>query len=143
MTAPRPRAPVDPVRSRNMAAVKGKNTQPELRVRRALHAAGLRFRLHAAGLPGRPDMILPARRLAVFVHGCFWHRHARCRFTATPATRKPFWLAKFAANVERDRRNRRGIRKAGWRALVIWECQTRDPRRLELLARNVKAIRSR
>lgn len=109
-----------------MAQVRGKDTRPERIVRRVLHGMGLRFRLHVRALPGSPDLVLPRHRAVVFVHGCFWHRHARCKRTTTPATRRRFWLEKFAANRERDQRVRRHLRRLGWRVLVVWECWTRD-----------------
>lgn len=113
-------------RSRNMRAIKSGDTTPELTVRRVLHALGCRFRLHRRDLPGSPDIVMPGRRVAVFVHGCFWHRH-RCRYGCVePTTRPEFWRAKFAANVARDHRALRALRREGWRVLVVWECQTRD-----------------
>lgn len=113
-------------RSRNMRAIKGRDTTPELTVRSLLHAMGYRFRLHRRDLPGSPDIVLPAHRTVVFVHGCFWHRH-RCRHgQVCPATRTDFWQAKFAANKKRDQRAVRRLRREGWRVLVVWECQTRD-----------------
>ena len=118
---------VSSVRSRNMAAIRGKDTAPELAVRRILHAMGLRFRLHRRDLPGRPDIVLPKHRTVVFVHGCFWHRHEDCRYTTTPKTRQEFWQTKFAANVERDRRNRTDLLQLGWRVIVVWECELRQP----------------
>ena len=118
---------VSSVRSRNMAAIRGKDTAPELAVRRILHAMGLRFRLHRKDLPGRPDIVLPKHRTVVFVHGCFWHRHEDCRYTTTPKTRQEFWQTKFDANVERDRRNRTDLLQLGWRVIVIWECELRQP----------------
>lgn len=122
---------VDPkTRSRMMASIRGRNTRPELLVRRSLHAAGLRFRLHVKGLPGRPDIVLPGRRLVVFVHGCFWHRHPGCRFATTPATRQDFWASKFAANVARDHMNAKECQDAGWSVRTVWECETRQPERL-------------
>lgn len=129
-------------RSRNMRAIKGRDTGPELIVRRLLHAMGFRFRLHP-NLPGRPDVVLSVRRVVVFVHGCFWHRH-RCRYgRVEPATRPDFWRAKFARNVERDRRAVRALRRDGWRVLVVWECQTRDVERLrERLARFLQEERA-
>ena len=109
-----------------MAEIKGKNTKPELRIRRALHAKGFRFRLHDKHLPGRPDLVLPRWNAVIEVHGCFWHRHENCRFATTPATRAEFWAEKFAKNVERDRRNLRSLRNSGWRTAVIWECWLRE-----------------
>lgn len=105
-----------------MAGIQGKDTAPELALRRALHHAGFRFRLHAKELPGRPDLVLPRWRAAVQVHGCFWHRHAGCRFATSPATRPEFWAAKFAGNVERDVRNHAALRALGWRTATVWEC---------------------
>ncbi len=109
-------------RSRMMAGIKGTNTRPELALRKALHALGLRFRLHAKRLPGRPDIVLPRWKSVVFVHGCFWHRHEGCRYATVPATRPQFWNEKFAANVSRDHRNLDGLAAAGWRTRVVWEC---------------------
>jgi DNA mismatch endonuclease, patch repair protein len=112
-------------RSRNMAAIRSVNTKPEMRVRSALHKLGFRFRLHRKDLPGRPDIVLPKHRTAVFVHGCFWHCH-RCKYgTVTPATRAEFWAGKRAGNVARDRRNAAALRKLGWRVVVLWECEVR------------------
>src|SRR5690606_8341446 len=97
---------VDPsTRSRMMKGIRGRDTEPERIVRQYLHAAGLRFRLGGAGLPGRPDVVLPRHRVALFVHGCFWHRHEGCRFTTTPATNADFWQSKFASNTARDLAN--------------------------------------
>lgn len=115
------------VRSRMMAAVRSTHTGPEIRVRRALHALGARFRLHRRSLPGTPDIVLPGRRLAIFVHGCFWHRHAGCRLATVPATRTEYWTAKFVANVDRDRRKTAQLEAAGWRVGTVWDCETRDP----------------
>lgn len=128
-------------RSRMMASIRGRDTQPELLVRRALHASGLRFRLHVKDLPGRPDVVLPGRRLAIFVHGCFWHRHSECPYATTPATRRAFWESKFAANVARDQRKAAGCEDAGWRVLTIWECETRQPERLAALVSEIGAVR--
>ena len=113
-------------RSEMMAGIKGRDTKPELVVRRIAHKLGLRFRLHREDLPGRPDLVFPRRRLAVFVHGCFWHRHDGCRYAYTPKSRVDFWMRKFAENVARDRRNEEALRELGWRVLVIWECITRN-----------------
>jgi len=103
----------------------GKDTKPELIVRKALHAAGFRFRLHDRRLPGRPDLLLPKYRAAVFVHGCFWHKHPGCYYAATSKTRSEFWEEKLKGNVERDARNLGALRRAGWRTAVVWECVLR------------------
>ncbi|AAS97315.1 very short patch repair endonuclease [Nitratidesulfovibrio vulgaris] len=112
-------------RSRMMSGIKGRNTKPERLVRSYLHAAGFRFRLHRKDLPGCPDIVLPRYRAIIFVHGCFWHRHEGCNLASFPATRVDFWESKFAANVERDRRNETALAEAGWRVIIIWECQIR------------------
>lgn len=109
-------------RSRMMAGIRGKNTRPEIILRRALHADGFRFRLHDTRLPGKPDLVFPRFGAVCFVHGCFWHRHAKCRYATNPATRPEFWEAKFQANVAGDKRNRQSLIEAGWRVAVVWEC---------------------
>jgi DNA mismatch endonuclease (patch repair protein) len=117
-------------RSRNMSAVRGKNTKPELLVRSLVHRMGYRFRLHLSGLPGKPDIVLPKHRKIILVHGCFWHVHS-CRYgRVKPATNSAFWLEKRSGNAARDRRNVRALRRAGWRVLTIWECQIGDSERL-------------
>lgn len=125
-------------RSRMMREIRGKDTKPELRVRRFLHARGFRYRLHDRRLPGRPDLTLPKLRTVVFVHGCFWHQHSGCRFAARPATRVAFWAAKLSANTERDMRQRDLLTAAGWRVEVVWECEGQD--RLEGLASVLSAL---
>ncbi|HVA50079.1 MAG TPA: DNA mismatch endonuclease Vsr [Pirellulales bacterium] len=110
-------------RSALMGRVRGKDTKPELALRRLLHRMGYRFRLHRRDLPGSPDLVLPRFKLAIFVHGCFWHRHPRCRLATTPATNSAFWLEKFRTNRKRDRRNQRQLAAAGWRVLVVWQCE--------------------
>jgi len=132
-------------RSENMRRVRAKNTAPELAVRRMLHAMGLRFRLHRTDLPGKPDIVLPRHSLVVFVHGCFWHRHEQCVRCSTPATRQEFWLPKFAATVERDRKNIRSLEEAGWKVLTIWECEIKNAEQIEhfvqlALRANPKAV---
>jgi len=109
-------------RSRMMSGIRGKHTQPELRLRRALHARGLRFRLHRKNLAGKPDIVFPRARCAIFVHGCFWHRHPGCTLATNPVTRPDFWKAKFEANVARDRRNRNQLISEQWRVAIVWEC---------------------
>ena len=123
-------------RSRMMSGIRGKDTKPELLVRSSLHRAGLRFRLHAK-LPGKPDLILPKYRTAVFVHGCFWHRHEGCRFCTTPANNAAFWQEKFDSNVQRDQRVKKELRKLGWKVRVIWACQL-NPRKLESLVSRIR-----
>jgi DNA mismatch endonuclease (patch repair protein) len=113
-------------RSYNMSRIRGADTKPELRVRRFLHGRGFRYRLHAAALPGKPDLVFAGAGAVLFVHGCFWHMH-RCRLgKPVPATNASFWAEKRRSNKERDKRNRAALRKAGWRVFEIWECQTRD-----------------
>ena len=118
-------------RSRAMAQVRSKNTKPEMRVRSLLHRMGFRFRLHRRDLPGTPDIVLPKHRAAIFVHGCFWHVHSGCPRATTPSTRIAFWTEKLARNVDRDARKQRDLAAAGWRVLVVWECETRDAQALE------------
>jgi len=106
-----------------MSRIKGKDTKPEMIVRKRLHALGYRYRLHVRKLPGCPDIVFPSRNKVIFVHGCFWHRH-KCKYgRATPATRKNFWKNKFDRTIQRDRRNTRLLRKYGWEIYIVWECQ--------------------
>jgi len=123
-------------RSRMMSGIRGRNTKPELIVRSYLHRAGLRFRLHAK-LPGKPDLVLPRHRTAVFVHGCFWHRHEGCRYATTPASNVEFWQEKFAGNVRRDARAKQQLEELGWHVQVIWACQLND-RELDKLAATIR-----
>ena len=134
-------------RSWNMAQIRGRDTRPELAVRSALHRLGLRFRLRSYGLPGRPDVVLIRLRTAVFVHGCFWHRHEGCRLAYSPRSNTAFWSLKFAANVSRDVRNKRALQRLGWRVMVVWECEARDPlalrKKLERALARADAARQR
>jgi DNA mismatch endonuclease (patch repair protein) len=129
-------------RSRVMRAVKSGDTTPELVVRRLVHALGYRYRLHRRDLPGQPDLVFPRLCKAIQVHGCFWHRHACEAGQSTPATRLDYWNAKFARNVERDRRNLRRLRRLGWSVLVVWECQTHRTRRSSLEKRLARFFNS-
>jgi DNA mismatch endonuclease, patch repair protein len=127
-------------RTANMAAIRSTNTKPEMLVRRFLHQNGLRYRLHAKGLPGRPDIVFPARRIVVFVHGCFWHGCPKCidgrrRVKSNTA----YWSQKVSLNRRRDRRNVKALRKLGWVTLTIWECETETQRRLVALVNSIKA----
>jgi DNA mismatch endonuclease, patch repair protein len=115
----------------NMSRIRGKNTKPELVLRRGLHARGLRFRLHCKELPGAPDLVFPKWRALILIHGCFWHGHD-CPMFKRPGTRANFWNAKIARNQERDRAAAASLRAAGWRVLVVWECALRGPARRSL-----------
>jgi DNA mismatch endonuclease, patch repair protein len=114
-----------------MSRIRSRNTGPELALRSLLRRLGLRYRSHAANLPGSPDVVLPGFQIAIFVHGCFWHRHKGCRYAYNPKSRLTFWRAKFLANESRDRKVLLEFRRLPWKALVIWECQLREPLRAE------------
>jgi DNA mismatch endonuclease (patch repair protein) len=135
---------VDPARSAQMALVRDRDTKPELRVRRALYIAGLRYRLHVKGLPGKPDLVLRGRRIVVFVHGCFWHQHQdpSCRLARMPKSRLDFWEPKLKANRLRDERVKRSLEQAGWRVYEVWECQTKNDHLQHLVAR-IKSVPAR
>jgi len=127
MSITEPERPMDVVdtetRSRMMSGIRGKDTKPEMTVRRFLHAHGYRYRLHRRDLPGKPDLVIPKLKVCLFVHGCFWHRHLGCRYATTPKTRIEFWDEKFQMNVARDLANTQALETAGWRVLTIWECE--------------------
>jgi DNA mismatch endonuclease, patch repair protein len=112
----------------NMSRIRGRDTRPEMLIRRGLHARGLRYRLHDRALPGRPDLVFPRYHTVVFIHGCFWHMHG-CPLSKLPSTRKEFWLRKLEGNAARDHKAIEALTSAGWRVLVIWECALRGPRR--------------
>ena len=113
-------------RSRNMSAIKSKNTKPEIKVRKVLHSMGYRFRLHSKNLPGSPDIVLPKFKTVIFVHGCFWHRHENCKYASTPKIRQEFWNKKFKENIKRDSEIQVKIKNLDWRSVVIWECETKN-----------------
>lgn len=136
MSLPPAEAP-DAARSRTMRAVRGRDTGPERTLRRLLHGLGYRFRLHRAGLPGTPDLVFPARRKAVFVHGCFWHGHDCKRGARAPKRNADYWRAKIARNVARDATQQAALAAAGWESLVVWECALKEP---EALLRAVAAF---
>ncbi|MBI1361156.1 MAG: DNA mismatch endonuclease Vsr [Alphaproteobacteria bacterium] len=131
-------------RSAVMRAVKSRDTKPELKVRKAAHALGLRFRLQRADLPGKPDLVFPSRGVALFVHGCFWHGHACARGARMPATNTAYWRAKIARNAARDASASAALKAMGWRPVVIWECETRDSEALtRIIARRIRTLRPR
>lgn len=117
-------------RSRNMSAIRSQNTKPEVRVRSVLHALGYRFRLHRKDLPGKPDIVLPKYRIAIFVNGCFWHRHTCNYGSVIPKTRPEFWATKRQRTVERDKEKGKELKVEGWKVFTIWECKTKDQRKL-------------
>lgn len=118
-------------RSWNMSRIRGKDTRPEIIVRSLLHRLGYRFRLNRKDIPGKPDIVLPKHQTAIYVHGCYWHRHQGCHLAYTPKSNLDFWKKKFIRNVERDAEVRQSLNGTSWKQLVIWECETRDQTRLE------------
>ncbi len=138
---PTPRS-LDPLtkaeRSERMSRIRGKDTKPEMVVRRLVHSLGYRFRLHKKDLPGKPDLAFPGRKKVIFVHGCFWHLHKPCNHYRYPKTRLDFWEPKLEGNRKRDRRNRAKLHRMEWSSMVIWECQIKDP---AALARTEKRVR--
>ncbi len=122
-----------------MSRIRSSNTSPEIALRRALHALGLRFRLHRKDLPGKPDIVLPRYKAAVFVHGCFWHRHPGCNVATTPKSNTQFWVDKFDRNVARDARSSELLESQGWRVMVVWECELVSGRKAEQTALRVAA----
>jgi len=132
--------PIDPQRSALMARVRQRHSAPELEVQRQLRRLGASYRLHSKLLPGTPDIVLPSAKCAIFVHGCFWHRHPYCAKATTPKTRAAFWTDKFAKNIARDARKTRALRKLGWSVMTIWECHCRDA---DKLTRRLKRMLAR
>lgn len=125
-------------RSWNMSRIKNRDTKPELVVRSLLHKLGYRFRLHRKDLPGKPDIVLPRYKTAIFVHGCFWHRHPNCKYAYTPNSRVSFWMSKFSQNVQRDKYAQATLTALGWQVIVIWECEASDHTYLtELITRRL------
>ena len=122
-------------RSWNMSRIKSRDTAPELAVRKILYRMGYRYRLHSPTVPGKPDIILKRFRVAIFVHGCFWHRHPGCRFSYTPKSRVEFWAKKFEANTRRDEEVKKQLSDMGWKYLTIWECETKSSETIEHLLR--------
>lgn len=124
-------------RSWNMSRIRGKNTKPELFVRSLLHRMGYRFRLHRKDMPGKPDIVLPKHRTAIFVHGCFWHRHKGCKYAYTPKSRVKFWKDKFAETVKRDKQHLKQLKENGWEVFIVWECETKDMDKLKKIINKI------
>ena len=118
-------------RSWNMSRIRGRNTRPEKIVRSMLHRMGFRFRLNRKDLPGKPDIVLPRHKTVIFVHGCFWHRHPKCKYSYTPKSRLEFWIPKFNKNIEADKKAVKGLEKLGWNVIVFWECELAETENLE------------
>lgn len=130
-------------RSTMMSGISSKDTKPEMIVRKSLHQAGYRFRLHQRNLPGKPDLVMPKYRLSIFIHGCFWHRHRGCRYAYQPKTRKEFWQNKFKQNIIRDEKNISKLLCGGWRVVVVWECFIREKKHHEIIEALQHAIHGR
>jgi DNA mismatch endonuclease (patch repair protein) len=130
-------------RSWNMSRIRPSDTGPERAVRDVLRSLGFRPQAHRRDLPGVPDLVLPRRKVALFVHGCFWHRHSQCQYAYSPKSNRAFWTAKFLANVQRDRQVRRQLTGLGWRPVVVWECELESVERLKARLRKALAARAR
>ena len=129
------------IRSKNMSAIKGKNTKPERLVRKFLHANGYRYKLHDKSLPGKPDIVLPKYKTVIFVHGCFWHGHSNCKYYVVPKTRTDWWLNKLSGNIANDEKAVKALKKEGWKVVTIWTCKLRSiylKRTLEKLKASIK-----
>ena len=129
-------------RSQNMSAIRSKNTTPEIYLRKLLFAEGYRYRIAEKSIPGHPDMFLRKYNTAIFMHGCFWHRHSGCKYAYTPKSRVEFWQKKFEANVSRDKQNEQELKKLGWNVIVIWECETPQISNAEFLLKKIKYCNS-
>lgn len=127
-------------RSERMSRIKGSNTRPEIALRKALHSLGLRYRLNGADLPGKPDLVFPRYKTVVFVHGCFWHRHVDCNIATIPKSNTAFWVEKFEKNVARDDRVTKLLEAAGWRVLIVWECQLGSVRRAKATGERIAEL---
>ena len=122
-------------RSFNMSQIKGKNTKPEMLVRRFLHMRGFRYKLHDRKLPGKPDLVLPKYKTVIFIHGCYWHKHERCKYFVVPKTRTEWWMNKINGNVANDLKAYAALEKEGWRIITIWECELKPGKSEQTLAR--------
>lgn len=127
-------------RSFNMSRIKGRDTKPEILVRKFLFSSGFRYRLHVKKLPGRPDMVFPKRKKVLFVHGCYWHGHKNCKYFSVPKTRTSWWLQKINGNAARDKKNIRELKKCGWDSIVVWECQLKAGKKEKTLNALIKEL---
>lgn len=127
-------------RSARMALIRGKDTVPELALRKAIHALGMRYRLHAKDIPGKPDLVFSRFRTALFVHGCFWHRHEGCKVATTPKSNTDFWVEKFRKNIDRDARTIQALESMGWKVIVVWECEVLTSAKAEATAKRVAEV---
>lgn len=127
-------------RSARMALIRGKDTAPELALRKALHALGMRYRLHAMDIPGKPDLVFRRARTAIFVHGCFWHRHEGCKVATTPKSNIDFWVEKFRKNTDRDARTIQTLESMGWKVIVVWECEVATPAKAGATAKRIVEV---
>jgi len=128
------------VRSYNMSMIRGKNTKPEILVRKFLHSQGFRFRLHRKDMPGKPDIVLPKYKTVIFINGCFWHGHKNCKYFVIPKTRTKWWLNKIEGNRENDKRNLNKLKKMGWNVITIWECQLKQDKLQKTLIKLTKKL---
>ncbi|MDZ7694755.1 MAG: DNA mismatch endonuclease Vsr [Balneolaceae bacterium] len=129
-------------RSYNMSQIQGKDTKPEMLVRKFLHSNGFRYRLHANDLPGKPDLVLPKYNSVIFVHGCFWHAHEDCKYFKIPKTRTEWWKDKLYGNKERDERNIEELEEDGWNVIVVWGCELKNGQKEETLMKLVEELES-
>jgi DNA mismatch endonuclease (patch repair protein) len=130
------------VRSYNMSRIKGKNTKPEMTVRRFLHSNGFRYRLHDPNLPGKPDIILKKYKTIIFIHGCFWHGHEGCKYYVVPKTRTQWWLNKINRNIEKDKENIKALKKNDWYIITIWECDLKKDKLQETLEKLTEQLKA-
>ena len=130
-------------RSYNMSRIRGKDTKPEMVVRKYLHANGYRYRLHDKRLPGKPDIVLPKLKIVIFVHGCFWHGHKNCKYFVVPKTRTEWWLDKINGNIDNDKSKQAAIKKLGWKVINLWECQLKPQKVQHTLNRLVSKLARR
>ena len=121
------------IRSYNMSRIRGKNTKPEILIRKSLFSKGFRYNLHSKNLPGKPDIVLPKYKTVIFVHGCFWHGHEGCQYYVIPKTRTEFWLNKINTNIQNDMKNLISLRNMGWNVITIWECETKKKNNIKVL----------